>query len=298
MRLIPTNLIFLSLVSFGCGAGDSGTDPEFELPFTPATPLTVSTVQAYDGALELALAPAGNPCGSRTERKSFNQQAMIRIALVAVDQAGELALVDEPWPDAQDEAVPSINGFTGFLLKAGDEPRNLEQMHQSALRGTGTVFLDVVPNYDTGRTLGRYDLRFADYTYQGTFDASYCARNVTANVKLLALDLMTWCEVGFDAPLQPGSLWSNTPRFNTMGRDLGRGLRAEGMTDVEAACLSEAVQQCKDNLTDWESIFGSPRQVTQCRLAFAKNCFQYPSAYFEECATKMIEAGLSVPSVP
>ena len=119
-----------------------------------------------------------------------------------------------------------MNGFAGFLLPGGNESLDMAQLHAGALQATGSVSLDVVPNYDTGRTLGRYDLRFGDYTYRGSFDASYCSRNLATNVKLLAWDLMTWCEVGFDAPLQPGSLWSSTPRLNTMGRDLGPSIKS------------------------------------------------------------------------
>ena len=83
-----------------------------------------------------------------------------------------------------------------------------------------------------------------------------------------------------------------------MGRDLGRALRAEGMTDAEAACLSQAVDQCKDNLRDWETIFGTPEMVKKCRAAFARRCFQYDSEYFDSCAAMLEGAGLSVPSVP
>ena len=72
----------------------------------------------------------------------------------------------------------------------------------------------------------------------------------------------------------------------------------EGMTDAEATCLSQAVEQCKDNLRDWETIFGSPEMVNECRSAFARNCFQYQSEYFETCSTLLEAAGLSVPTVP
>ncbi len=290
--------VCILLALCGCGSGTSSSDSDFDLPFEPDTPLSVATVEAYGGALELALAPQGEPCGSREARKAFDQQAMIRIALVAVDQAGELTQVNEPWPDAQEAAVPSVNGFTGFLVSGAEQALSLAQLHAEALQATGSVSLDVVPNYDTGRILGRYDLRFGDYTYRGTFDASYCDRNLATNVNLLAWNLMTWCEVGFDAPLQPGSLWSSTPRLNTMGRDLGRALRAEGMTDAEATCLSEAVDQCKDNLRDWEVIFGDPEMVKNCRSALARNCLQYETEYFDACAAMLVEAGLSVPSVP
>ena len=104
--------------------------------------------------------------------------------------------------------------------------------------------------------------------------------------------------VFLDVPLQPGSLWSSTPLFNTMGRDLGRALRAEGMTEAEAICLSETVDQCKDNLRDWNSVFGDLEMVRNCRSAFAKNCLQYQSEYFQTCESMMLDAELTVPSVP
>ena len=148
-------LLFLLSALLGCGSGASSSDEGFDLPFTPDTPLTVSTIEAYGGALELVLSPTGTPCGTREERKSFDQQSTIRIAMVAVDQAGELTLVDEPWTSAEETAVPAINGFAAFFVPGSTESLDLEQAHLNALRGTGTLSLDVVPNYDTGRTLGR-----------------------------------------------------------------------------------------------------------------------------------------------
>ena len=69
------------------------------------------------------------------------------------------------------------------------------------------------------------------------------------------------------------------------------------MTDAEATCLSQAVDQCKDNLRDWETIFGDPEMVKKCRSAFARHCFQYESEYFYSCAAMLEDAGLSAPSV-
>ena len=214
-RVYPVLALVFS--TFGCGVGESGLSIDFDLPFTPDTNLGVTTVEAYGGTLEVTLAAKGDPCGTRDQRKAYDQQSMIRIALVAVDQAGALSLVDEPWLDAEERAVPSVNGFTAFFVPESKDGVDLDAAHLNGIRATGTVTVDVVPNYDTGRVLGQYDLRFGNYTYRGRFDSSYCERNLQTNVKLLAWDLMTWCGAGFDAPLQPGSLWSNTPRLNTKG---------------------------------------------------------------------------------
>ena len=242
------------------------------------------------------MAPAGAPCASRVERKSYDRQAMIRISLVATDQAGELVSVASPSQDAGQAEVPSINGFAAFLVSDQGSVNDLEAAHNEALVGTGTVSLDVVPNYDTGRTLGRYDLSFGDHRYSGTFDASYCSRDVSADLKVLAWDLMTWCGVSFEAPLQPGSLWTNTPLFNTLGRDLGRGLKAEGVDQEEVSCLDDAVDYCQDNLTDWEAVFGDEPTLQKCRAAFARRCLQYNTDDLEQCETMMVNAGLAVPT--
>lgn len=282
----------------GCGNQTASNNLNSEVPFPPETALGESTIEAFGGNLEVTLAPGGTACGSRDERKSYDRQPMIRIALVGVDQAGALEQVEAPWLEAEEMKVESINGFAAFLVSDQGSTNDLEQAHEQALIGTGTVSLDVVPNYDTGRSLGRYDLRFGDYTYSGTLDASYCERELTTNVKLLAWDLMTWCEVRFEVPLQPGSLWTNTPRLNTLGRDLARGLLAEGMNQEESVCLSDAVEFCKDSLTDWEAVFGDEVTLKKCRSTFARRCLQYETGDLEMCETMMLDAGLSSPSGP
>lgn len=292
------SLTFFIFYLVGCGGDSSSNGGTVELPFPPETVLGESSIEAYKGNLEVTLAAGGAICGSRSERKSYDRQPMLRIALIAVDQAGALSQVQEPWQEAEETTIPSINGFTAFLVPDQAGLNDLDQAHSAALIGTGSVSLDVVPNYDTGRSLGRYDLRFGDFTYRGTFDASYCERDVTTNVKLLAWDLMTWCEVRFEVPLQPGSLWTNTPGLNTLGRDLARGLRAEGMNQEEATCLSEAVDYCKDNLTDWEAVFGDEPTLKKCRSAFARRCLQYETSDLGMCETMMLEAGLSSPPAP
>ncbi|MBT6176314.1 MAG: hypothetical protein HOI23_03635 [Deltaproteobacteria bacterium] len=292
-------LFFLCLFvssSWGCGTQSSSGIPEGELPFPPETVLGVSTIEAYQGNLEVTMAAAGVPCGSRIERKSYGRQAMIRISLVAVDQGGSLVLVASPGQDAEQVEVPSINGFAAFLVSDQGSVNDLEVAHNQALVGSGTVSLDVVPNYDTGRALGRYDLSFGDHRYSGTFDASYCARDVSADLKVLAWDLMTWCGVSFEAPLQPGSLWTNAPLLNTLGRDLGRGLKAEGVDEEEISCLGDAVDYCQDNLTDWEAVFGDEPTLQKCRAAFARRCLQYNTDDLEQCETMMVNAGLVVPT--
>ena len=81
-----------------------------------------------------------------------------------------------------------------------------------------------------------------------------------------------------------------------MGRDLGRALRAAGLSEDEASCLSQNIEQCKDSLVDWEAVFGSPEMVQNCREALARNCLQYESEYLESCEAMMLEAGMAVPS--
>ena len=294
-----TLYLTLFIYSFsGCGEQAAETVSVTDLPFPPETVVGASTIEAYDGNLEVTLAPGGTTCGSRLERKDYDRQPMIRIALIAADKAGPLSQVQDPGVEAEQTAVPSINGFAAFLVAGQEGLNGSEAARGEALVGSGSVILDVVPNYDTGRSLGQYDLNFGGFTYRGTFDASYCERDISANINLLAWDLLTWCEVRFEVPLQPGSLWTNTPSLNTLSRDLARGLRAEGMNQEEAVCLSGAVDYCKDSLTDWEMVFGDEATLKKCRSAFARRCLQYETGDLEMCEAMMLEAGLSAPSGP
>ena len=187
-------------------------------------------VDSFLGALRIVLGSGSDVCATRASRTAFETRGDLRIRLFPIDTSGSLTRAEHFYWDevsAGPGPLAAENAFLAAAVPVGQLAYDVEP----PVASQGSLTLDDVPDYDTGRVSGSYEVVIDGATFNGDFDTGYCPTEDGADSKTLADRIYDETSMIFDSPYAPGS------GTDTIYRDLERGGVAVGLFNTEADCL-------------------------------------------------------------